>query len=137
MGSATVTFLTYWRRLQSFAGQPASFCQGRDRPGKRGFIAEGSPGERAYVMALIPPRAIARVSSSSASELAAMSWEWVMRADGQVLYRLAEVDGRSERNRWRLVTQLAAVELQALRGDRSRATAVLGDLARQHGHKIG
>lgn len=89
-------------------------------------------------MALIPPRAIARVSSSSsASELAVMSWEWIMRADGQVFYRLARVDGRSERNPWRLVTQLAAAELQALRGDRSKATAVLNDLARQHGHKIG
>ena len=88
-------------------------------------------------MALISPRAIARVSSSSASELAMMSWEWIMRSDGQVFYRLAKVDGRSERNQWRLVTRLAAADLQALRGDRSKATAVLNDLARQHGHKIG
>ena len=88
-------------------------------------------------MALIPPRAIARVNSSSASELAVMSWEWILRADGQVSYRLTKVDGRWERNPWSLVTQLAAAELQALRGDRSKATAVLDDLVRQHGHKVG
>jgi hypothetical protein len=88
-------------------------------------------------MALIAPRVIARVSSSSASEFVVMSWEWIMRADGQVFYRLTKVDGRRERNPWNLVTQVAAAELQALSGERAKATAVLDDLARQHGHKIG
>lgn len=88
-------------------------------------------------MALIAPRVIARASSSVASELAVMSWEWVMRADGQVFYRLSKVDGRWERNPWSLVTQLTAAEMQALRADRSKARSVLDDLARQHGHKLG
>ncbi len=87
-------------------------------------------------MALISPRVIARVSSSSASDLAVMSWEWIMRADGQVLYRLTKVGGRWERNPWSLVTQLPVAEMQALREDRSKAMAVLDDLARQHGHKL-
>jgi hypothetical protein len=86
-------------------------------------------------MALISPRVIARVNSSSASELAVMSFEWIMRADGQVLYRLTKVDGRGERNPWSVVTQLAPAELDALRRDRGKATGVLDDLARQHGHK--
>jgi hypothetical protein len=86
-------------------------------------------------MALISPRVIARVNSSSASELAVMSFEWIMRADGQVLYRLTKVDGRGERNPWSVVTQLAPAELEALRGDRGKAMGVLDDLARQHGHK--
>ena len=86
-------------------------------------------------MALISPRAIARVNSSSASELAVMSFEWIMRADGQVLYRLTKVDGRGERNPWSLVTQLAPAEMDALRGDKGNATGVLDDLARHHGHK--
>ena len=88
-------------------------------------------------MALIGPKVIARVSSSSASELAVMTWEWIIRTDGQVCYRLTKVDGRSERNPWSVATQLPAAQLQSIRGDRSRATAVLDNLARQHGHRIG
>jgi hypothetical protein len=87
-------------------------------------------------MALISPRVIAQVSSSSASELAVMSWEWIMRADGQVFYRLTKVDGRRERNPWTLATRLPRTELEALRGDKSRAAEVLDVIARQHGHKI-
>jgi hypothetical protein len=87
-------------------------------------------------MALISPRVIAQVSSSSASELAVMSWEWIMRADGQVFYRLTGVDGRRERNPWTLATRLPRTELEALRGDKSRAAEVLDVIARQHGHKI-
>jgi hypothetical protein len=88
-------------------------------------------------MALMGPKVIARVSSSSASELAVMTWEWIIRTDGQVCYRLTKVDGRSERNPWSVATQLTAGQLQSIRGDRSRAAAVLDDLARQHGHRIG
>ena len=86
-------------------------------------------------MALISPRVIARVNSSSSSELAVMSFEWIMRADGQVLYRLTKVDGRGERNPWSLVTQLPPAGLKALRGDTAKARAMLDDLARQHGHQ--
>jgi len=87
-------------------------------------------------MALISPRVIAQVSSNSASELAVMSWEWIMRADGQVFYRLTKVDGRRERNPWTLATRLPAAELDALRGDKARATGVLDVIARQHGHRV-
>jgi hypothetical protein len=87
-------------------------------------------------MALISPRVIAQVSSSSASALAVMSWEWIMRADGQVFYRLTKVDGRRERNPWTLATRLPRAELEALRGDKSRAAEVLDVIARQYGHQI-
>jgi len=86
-------------------------------------------------MALLPPKVIAQVSSRSSSELAAMSWEWIMRADGQVFYRLTKVDGRRERNPWTLATRLPPAELEALRSDKTRATEVLDVIARQHGHK--
>jgi hypothetical protein len=86
-------------------------------------------------MALLSPKVIAQVSSSSASELAVMSWEWIMRADGQVFYRLTRVDGRRERNPWTLATRLPPAELQSLRGDKTRATEVLDVIARQHGHR--
>jgi hypothetical protein len=89
-------------------------------------------------MALIGgPKVIARVNSSSASALAVMSFEWIMRADGQVCYRLTRVDGRSERNPWTVVVQLPLAELQTLGRDKSRAKALLDDLARRQGHKLG
>jgi hypothetical protein len=58
-----------------------------------------------------------------------------LRADGQVLYRLAKVDGRRERNPWTFVTQLSASQLQSLRKDKAGARTTLTDLARRHGHK--
>lgn len=82
------------------------------------------------------PKIIAKVNSSSASELAVMSFEWIMRVDGQVCYRLTKVDGRSERNPWTVVTQLRPTELQGLPRDKGRAKALLDDLARRHGHKL-
>lgn len=86
-------------------------------------------------MALISPRVIAQLSSRSASELMVTSWEWIMRADGTVFYRLTKVDGRRERNPWTLVTQLSPPQLQSFRDDKAKAAAVLSDLARQHGHR--
>jgi len=56
-------------------------------------------------MALLPPKVIAQVSGRSAGKLGAMSWEWIMRADGQVFYRLTDVNGRRERNPWILATR--------------------------------
>ncbi len=88
-------------------------------------------------MALISPKVIAQVSCKSATNLAVMSWEWVMRSDGQVLYRLTNVDGRRERNPWTFVTQLPAAQLQSFRADKARAAAMLDALAREHGHRAG
>jgi hypothetical protein len=86
-------------------------------------------------MALLPPKVVAQVSVRSAGDLAVATWEWIIRADGQVFYRLSEVNGRSERNPWTLVTRLPAAELDAIRGDRARATQVLDAIVRQHGHR--
>jgi hypothetical protein len=86
-------------------------------------------------MALLPPKVIAQVSVRSAGELAETSWEWIMRADGQVFYRLSRVNGRPERNPWTLATQLPAAELEAVRGNRARAAQVLDAIVRQHGHR--
>jgi len=86
-------------------------------------------------MALLSPKVIAQVSVHSAHKLGVMSWEWIMRADGQVLYRLAKVDGRRERGPWTPATRLPAAELEAIRGDKTRATEVLDVLVRQHGHR--
>ena len=86
-------------------------------------------------MALLSPKVIAQVSVRSAGKLGAMSWEWVIRADGQVLYRLTKVNGRRERNPWTLVTQLPAAEWEAIREDKAKAAEVLDVIVRRHGHR--
>ena len=86
-------------------------------------------------MALLSPKVIAQVSVRSASDLGEMSWEWIMRADGQVFYRPTEVNGRRERNPWTLATRLRAAELEAIGGNKIKATEVLDDIVRQHGHR--
>ncbi|HZR51324.1 MAG TPA: hypothetical protein VFB06_17640 [Streptosporangiaceae bacterium] len=86
-------------------------------------------------MALLSPKVIAQVSERSDSELGAMSWEWILRADGQVFYRLTRVNGRRERNPWTLATQLPAAALDVIRGDRNKAIEALGVIVRQHGHR--
>ena len=86
-------------------------------------------------MALLSPKVIAQVSGRSGGKLGVMSWEWIMRVDGQVFYRLSKVNGRPERNPWTLATRLPAAELEAIRGDKTRATEVLDAIVRQHGHR--
>lgn len=86
-------------------------------------------------MALLSPKVIAQVSGRSAGKLGEMSWEWIMRADGQVFYRLTEVNGRRERNPWTLATRLPAAELGAIGGDKTKATKALDVIVRQHGHR--
>lgn len=86
-------------------------------------------------MALLSRKVIAQVSDRSASELGVMSWEWIMRADGQVSYRLTKVNGRRERNPWTPAVQLPATQLEAIRGDKAKATQALEVIVRQHGHR--
>lgn len=86
-------------------------------------------------MALLSPKVIAQVSGRSADKLGVMSWEWIMRADGQVFYRLSKVNGRRERNPWTLATRLPPAELEAIRGDKTKAAEVLDVIVRQHGHR--
>lgn len=86
-------------------------------------------------MALLSPKVIAQVNARSTGEVGVMSWEWILRVDGQVFYRLAKVDGRRERNEWTLVTRLPAGELDALRRDQAKATAALDAIVRKHGYR--
>ena len=99
--------------------------------------ADTVPGGRAvgWWQAHRAAEVLAQLGSSRRSAFVALSWEWVLRANGQVAYRLATVDGRAERNPWTPVTQLAATDLPSLRQDRAQAAALLADLARQHGHE--
>jgi hypothetical protein len=82
----------------------------------------------------LPAREISRIETTYSSDLGTFSWSWVVRADGEVQYRLSHVNGRRERNPWRFVCQLTAVERRAIDTDQTRATDLLMRLARQHGH---
>jgi hypothetical protein len=86
-------------------------------------------------MALLSPKVIAQVNVRSTGDVGEMSWEWIMRADGQVLYRLTRIDGRRERNPWTPATRLPPAELDAIRGDQAKATAALNAIVRQHGYR--
>ena len=86
-------------------------------------------------MPRLAAREISRIETTYSSDLGTFSWSWVVRADGEVAYRLSHVDGRRERNPWRSVCHLTAV---AAPGDPfvdpARATDLLVRLARERGH---
>jgi len=85
-------------------------------------------------VARMSAKVIARIHTTS-DGLAELSWEWILRVDGQVQRRLTAVGGRRERNPWMNVAQLSARDLQALQRDHPRARAALESLARQRGHQ--
>jgi hypothetical protein len=53
-------------------------------------------------VALIPAKIIARLGATCTSDVAELSWEWAMRADGEVVRRMTAVNGHRERNSWQL-----------------------------------
>jgi hypothetical protein len=79
-------------------------------------------------------REISRIETAYRSDLGTLSWAWVVRADGEVQYRLSHVDGRRERNPWQSVCHLTTVERRAVGSDQARATELLRRLARERGH---
>ena len=58
----------------------------------------------------------------------------MVRADGEVQYRLSHVNGRRERNSWRSVCRLTRAERRVIDSDQGRGTDLLIRLAREHGH---
>jgi hypothetical protein len=81
-------------------------------------------------------RVIARILSTYDTEWASLTWEWIIRADGQVCYRLAQLRGRRDRNPWRSVTQLSGVDLSALIYGTASGEAWLAGLALERGHHV-
>jgi len=79
-------------------------------------------------------REIGHIETSYTSALGQLSWIWVVRADGTVMYRLSHVDGRPERNDWQLVCRLTSTERRSIGTDTARANDLLVRVARQRGH---
>ena len=87
-------------------------------------------------MALIPAKTIARLRATCTSDVAELSYEWAMRADGQVVRRMVAVNGRRERYPWQPVTQVAAGERAIVRRNHTYARAMLAEIARHSGHQV-
>lgn len=85
-------------------------------------------------MPRLTAREICRIETTYTSDLGTFTWAWVVRADGDVQYRLSHVDGRRERNPWRSVCRLTAAERRVIGSDQGRATDLLARLARERGH---
>ena len=85
-------------------------------------------------MSRFSAREIGHIRTSYTSALGQLSWTWVMRADGTVMYRLSHVDGRAERNDWQLVCRLTSTERRSIGTDPARANDLLVRVARQRGH---
>ncbi|HUL25173.1 MAG TPA: hypothetical protein VLW44_05315 [Streptosporangiaceae bacterium] len=81
-------------------------------------------------------RVIARIFSTYGTEWAELTWEWVIRVDGQVCYRLTELRGRRERNPWQPVTQINGADLRDLAANPASGESWLADLALERGHRV-
>ena len=87
-------------------------------------------------MALIPAKTIARLHGTYTGDVAELSYEWAMRADGEVVRRMVAVNGHRERYPWQPVTQVAAGERPIARRDHTYARAMLTEIARHSGHQV-
>jgi len=87
-------------------------------------------------MAGASSRVIARIFSTYSTEYASLTWEWAIRADGQVRYRLRELQNKRERNPWRSVASVSDVDLRAFSQDKAMAEAWLAACALERGHHV-
>ena len=87
-------------------------------------------------MARFTTREIGRIETTYTSELATLSWTWIMKPNGKVLYRLSHINGRPERNYWRQVYELTATERREIGTGATKANDLLARLARERGHHL-
>jgi hypothetical protein len=81
-------------------------------------------------------RVIARIFSTHNSDYASLTWEWIIRSDGQVCYRLRQVGGSRERNPWQPQSRLYGANLHAFAADTASAKTWLAGLALERGHHV-
>jgi hypothetical protein len=74
----------------------------------------------------------ARNQESSAD----LEWQWTLRVDGSVWWRLTRVRGRDERNDWQCAAQLAGKDWNALSTGQLTPVEYLEKCAHRHGHQL-
>ena len=87
-------------------------------------------------MARHSAREIGQIESTYTSDLGQLTWAWVLKADGRVLYRLSHINGRPERNYWRQVYELTATERWEIGTGATKANDLLARLAHERGHHL-
>ncbi len=65
-----------------------------------------------------------------------LEWQWTLRADGSVWWRLTRVRGRDEHNDWQCAGRLDEAAWQALAAGRRTPADYLETYARDHGHRL-
>lgn len=65
-----------------------------------------------------------------------LEWEWTLRADGSVWWRLTRVRGREEHNDWQCAGQLDSAAWKALAAGRLTPADYLETYARDNGHRL-
>jgi hypothetical protein len=65
-----------------------------------------------------------------------LEWQWTLRADGSVWWRLTRVRGRDEHNDWQWAGQLDGAAWRALAGGQLTPADYLEMCARNHGHRV-
>ena len=65
-----------------------------------------------------------------------LEWQWTLRADGSVWWRLTRVRGREEHNEWQCAGELDGAAWKALAGGRLTPADYLETCARNHGHRL-
>src|SRR5262249_14888113 len=66
----------------------------RDLPGARLRGPDQVTAGRGYHVARATTREIGRLESTYSSDLGQLTWAWVLKADGRVMYRLSRINGR-------------------------------------------
>jgi hypothetical protein len=64
-----------------------------------------------------------------------LEWQWTLRADGSVWWRLTRVRGKDEHNEWQCAGELDGAAWKALAGGRLTPADYLETYARNHGHR--
>ena len=80
---------------------------------------------------------IARIFCTCSTEYASLIWEWAVRADGRVRYRLRELEKPvRELTPWRSVDSVSDADLRAFSQDKARGEAWLAARALERGHHV-
>jgi hypothetical protein len=65
-----------------------------------------------------------------------LEWQWTLRADGSVWWRLTRVRGREEHNDWQYAGELDKAGWNALAAGQLTPADYLETCARDHGHRL-
>jgi len=81
-------------------------------------------------------REVVSMPARSQEASADLEWEWTLRVDGSVWWRLTRVRGREEHNDWQSAGQLDDAAWKALAAGRVTAADYLEMYARNNGHRL-